>query len=266
MAGRRPMTRAIILAAGQGSRLRPLTDDIPKALTPLFGRPLVEHQLKTLRDAGIESIGIVGGYRADRLETLGIPVILNPDFETTNMVASLAQAADFLQADAADTDVVVAYGDIAYEPRNLAAVLGSSKGDIAVMIDTAWRDLWEARFDDPLSDAETLVMDGDRIVELGRKPEDYSRIEGQFTGLMRIAPGKFAELTAAYHALPAGERSGMYMTDFLQGLIDGGWDVRAAKVASGWLEVDTVEDHAIYHSMADEGRLAPLFDPAAIWG
>ncbi|MBK1652709.1 sugar phosphate nucleotidyltransferase [Halorhodospira halochloris] len=60
--------RAIILAAGQGTRLRPLTDDRPKCMVELEGKPLLEHQLEVLRGAGIEDIHVVGGYRAEWLQ------------------------------------------------------------------------------------------------------------------------------------------------------------------------------------------------------
>jgi NDP-sugar pyrophosphorylase family protein len=59
---------AIILVAGQGTRLRPLTNDKPKCLVELAGKPLLEHQLETLRARGVEDIHIVGGYRADQLQ------------------------------------------------------------------------------------------------------------------------------------------------------------------------------------------------------
>jgi len=60
--------RVIILAAGQGTRLRPFTDDRPKCLVELHGRPLLHRQLDVLRAAGLNDIALVGGYRADCLE------------------------------------------------------------------------------------------------------------------------------------------------------------------------------------------------------
>ncbi|MFZ9450262.1 MAG: NTP transferase domain-containing protein, partial [Alphaproteobacteria bacterium] len=63
--------RAIILAAGRGSRMRQLTDERPKCLVPLRGRPLLEWQLEALRGAGIREIGIVTGYRREMLASRG---------------------------------------------------------------------------------------------------------------------------------------------------------------------------------------------------
>ena len=59
--------KAILLAAGRGSRMGSLTQDMPKCLTPLHGKPLLEWQLKALREAGCNSIGMVRGYRAEWL-------------------------------------------------------------------------------------------------------------------------------------------------------------------------------------------------------
>ena len=129
------MTRAIILAAGQGTRLRPLTDDIPKAMVKLFGTSIIEHQVACLRRAGISRISIVAGYRADRFAALGLPVIVNHDFESTNMVASLATAREEMLESPLE-DVLICYGDIVYQDANLAAVLRSD-AEVAVMVDSA---------------------------------------------------------------------------------------------------------------------------------
>src|SRR6218665_2690085 len=114
------MIKAVILAAGQGTRLRPLTDQMPKALVPLDGIPLLERQRSVLRRAGVEDVSVVAGYRAHDLRLPGLRLIENPAYASSNMVASLYCARSLF--DGAD-DVLVCYGDIAYEPRVLAALL-----------------------------------------------------------------------------------------------------------------------------------------------
>ena len=80
--------RAIILAAGEGTRLRPHTLDRPKCLVPLAGRPLLAWQADALRRAGVDDITVVTGYRADQVATLGFATVHNDRFRETNMVAS----------------------------------------------------------------------------------------------------------------------------------------------------------------------------------
>ncbi len=257
------MTKAIILAAGQGTRLRPLTDNIPKCLVPLAGVSLLERQVSTLQEAGITRINIVSGYRSECIEELGFDVTLNHDYAKTNMVESLFAAKDFMMGD--QEDLIIAYGDIVYEINNLKALLDSEE-DIALMIDTDWKKLWSLRLENPLEDAETLIIDSDGYVtELGKKPKSYEFIQGQYTGLIKIAGSKFNDLWQFYKDL---DRKGtydnkdfnnMYMTSFLQQLIDNGWKAKAVLVKNGWLEVDSVEDLECYESLAKENGLDQFY-------
>ncbi|WP_232220425.1 NTP transferase domain-containing protein [Legionella tunisiensis] len=86
----------MILAAGQGTRLRPLTNNMPKCLVQLCGKSLLQRQIDTLKICGIDSIQIVTGYCSENIEALGYPTSKNGEYETTNMVYSLFTARDFL--------------------------------------------------------------------------------------------------------------------------------------------------------------------------
>ncbi len=260
------MTRVVILAAGEGTRLRPFTDTLPKALVPLCGRPLLHTQLDVLRRAGVADVSVVTGYRAEALAASGLRCFHNPRFADTNMVASLRCAAPLF--DGGD-DVVMAYGDIVYEPRVLAA-LQAAPGPLAVVVDLGWHALWQLRMDDPLADAETLKLDArGRITELGRKPRGLQDIQGQYIGLVKIARGFAPRFFDAYDALAPGApfdgrpREKMYMTSYLQHQIDLGVATHAATVTHGWLELDSVEDLRRYEAAAAAGRLAALYDAAA---
>lgn len=254
--------KAIILAAGQGTRLAPLTDDRPKCLVPLAGHPLLEYQLWALGEIGVSDIYLVGGYRKDQLERWGHPVLPNPDFATTNMVASLFCARAQL---AGDQDVLIAYADLVYEPRVLEAVRRTD-APLVLGIDRRWRDYWQIRMDDPLADAETLKLRDGLIVELGKKPQDYSEIEGQYMGLIKVRADHLEAFCQAYDRLDRQARydgrdfDNMFMTSFLQHLIDQGWKVAAAQVDNGWLEVDSVQDLENYHDLLEKGELARFYD------
>jgi choline kinase len=251
--------RAVILAAGEGTRLRPYTFDRPKCLVPLVGRELLTWQLDALEAAGVEDVTVVTGYRAEQIEALAVTTVHNDAFASTNMVASLMCAA--AQLDGGD-DVLVAYGDLVYEPRVVRA-LAACSAPLAMTVDRGWRRLWSLRMADPLADAETLRLDHDgNVVELGRKPHSYDEIEGQYMGLIRIGREFAPRLVDVYRALdPRGpyegrDRANMYMTSFLQHLIDEVTPVAAVVVDGGWLEVDTIEDLDIYEALHREGKLS----------
>lgn len=252
------MTRALILAAGQGTRLRPLTNNKPKCLVPLLGKSLLERQIYTLKKAGIDNIQVATGYRSDQIEKLGFSTSINPRFAETNMVESLFCCLEFIREQG---DLIIAYGDIVYQSNNLRSLLNCND-EIALMIDSKWKDLWNLRMENPLDDAETLVMNSaGYITELGKRPQNYNQIEGQYTGLIKIRSNKLAKLEKFYNQLDRSaiydgkDFKNMYMTSFLQLLIDSGWKVKAVQVDSGWLEVDSLEDIRKYEKMEKDGEL-----------
>lgn len=251
--------KAIILAAGQGTRLMPYTLDRPKCMVKLLGKTLLDRQLQALRTAGIESILLVGGYHAEQLNASGVELTINPRFAETNMVSTLFCAEHWMTP---SEDLLVCYGDIVFEPR-IIKILTDVDAPIVISVDREWRRLWECRMADPLSDAETLKLkDGNRVIELGKKPRGIDEIDGQYMGLIKVRHDAVNLFRAEWHALDReGTYDGkdfdnMFMTSFIQRLIDVGYDVRAAFTNSGWLEVDTVEDLERYEQMGRTNDLA----------
>ena len=235
--------KAIILAAGEGTRLRPYTLDRPKCLVEVDGRSLLDRQLAVLASEAIQPVMLIGGYRVEMLERPGIEIRVNPRYAETNMVWTLFCAEDDLEG-----DVLLCYGDIVYSREILKAVL-ESKADIAVAIDLDWESYWRARNENPLDDAETLKLAADgQILEIGQKPKSLVEIEGQYMGLMKFSAQGIQLLRKTFHdAKSSGSLRGKplekaYMTDLLQAMIDLNYRLVAVPVHGGWVEVDTVED------------------------
>lgn len=256
------MTKVLILAAGQGSRLRPITNDKPKCLVPLLGKSLLQRQIDVLKNAGLNNIHIATGYRADQIEKLGYETSFNPLFDQTNMVESLFSALSFIEG---EEDLVIAYGDIVYQKDNFDKLL-TSNDEIALMIDREWRAFWSLRLENPLDDAETLKLDSSGfVVELGKKTESYDDVQGQYTGLIKIRGDKVRDFISFYNSLDRSKSydgqnfHNMYMTSFLQMMIDSGWNAKAVLVDNGWLEIDTVEDLELYESMQASGKLSKFY-------
>ena len=254
--------KAIILAAGVGSRLAPITDDRPKCLVKLGGSSLLDHQISTLKSQGITDITVIGGYLAESITVQEIRLVVNPDFASSNMVYTLFCADDLF---AGDSDLLISYGDIVYEPRVLKALL-ASLAPISVVVDQQWRRYWEIRMEDPLFDAETMKIDSNGMIkELGEKPNNYEEIEGQYIGLIKVRRDHALRLRQLYEnmgpdrSFDGRSRKQMYMTRFLQYAIDNDWPVKAVSVSNGWLELDTYAEFELYRRMEADGTLGEFF-------
>lgn len=227
-----------------------LTRDMPKCLTPLAGRRLLDLQVEALRGAGVQSIGVVRGYRAELIDRDDLERFDNPRWPETNMVRSLACAARWLR----DQPTIVSYGDIFY-PSSAVAALRETDADIAITYDSEWRALWCDRFADPLSDAETFELDGNRVIEIGRRAESLDRIQGQFMGLLKFTPAGWLAVENYVASLSVDRADRLDMTSLLSALIDRGQHVEGVRVAGGWGEIDNPGDVALYERWIAAGRL-----------
>lgn len=254
--------RLIVLAAGQGTRLRPLTDDRPKCLIELSGRPLIDWTIAAAREVGVTDIVVVGGHCIDRLANCGVDIIANPNFANTNMVRTLFCAQSYF-----GDGFIMSYGDIVYSPDVLRQLL-AEPAPIAVTVDRGWRQYWEQRFEDPLADAETLVMnDRGLVTEIGQRASSLDAIEAQYIGLVAFRGQGVTSLVDSYKAAEAQEREGrlpfngsrdldhLYMTDLLQGLIDRGEQLKAVPIDRGWVEIDSMRDLAVAEGVVRDGGL-----------
>jgi choline kinase len=242
--------RAIILAAGRGSRLGPATAEKPKCMVELLGRPLLDWQIAALQRAGISDIVVVTGYRRDIIEALGVKTRHNPRWADTNMVASLLSARD-----AIDRPVLVSYSDIVYAPAIVTGLMGSG-ADLAITYDLDWLELWQRRFADPRADAESFVVDESfRLREIGRKIDDVGKVMGQYMGLLRLTP---ASLTWIDGVLAAESdpvrRDKLDMTSLLGRIVAAGHPVTGVPIRGGWSEVDSPSDLVVATELANAGK------------
>lgn len=249
--------KVIILAAGQGTRLRPLTDECPKCMVKVNGISIIDRQITTMKICGIreEEIYIISGYRGDVLEKHfaghDIHFIPNTQYETTNMVCSLMCASEIM---AGEEDIIVSYGDIIYDETVFRKIL-DAQSNLSVIVDDGWYEYWSARCENPLDDAETLLYDQeDNLIEIGQKTTDLAKVQSQYIGLMRYQKQGVREVLDLARDAENRTKNGMqlwrtirpyqkmYMTDLLQGLIDEGHVLKAVHINRGWYEVDDYED------------------------
>ena len=175
---------AVILAAGQGIRLRSIVDDRPKGLIEIAGEALVARSVRLLRQSGVREITVVAGYRAEQYAAFcahdgGLRLATNSDYASTGSMASLAVALDGGGA----TDILLIESDIIYEPRALTTILAAS-GDAATLVSGptgAGDEVW------------VHAVDG-RLQAMSKRRCDLPETVGEFVGITRLS-------VAAAHAM-----------------------------------------------------------------
>lgn len=174
--------KAIILAAGQGTRLKKYTENLPKGMLSFAGKTIIERQIELYRSHGVEKIIVVTGYAAEKIRYPGVTYYHNGDYAVTNMVESLLAArAEF------DDDVIVSYSDILFSGEMLEGMMGSGD-DFAVAVDTDWERYWLKRYGRTDFDTESLVIgDGDCIRSLGLEDPDPGQIDARYVGLLKFS-------------------------------------------------------------------------------
>jgi len=172
------MTNAVILSAGQGKRLSPLTDARPKCLVPIAGRPILEWQVRALATAGIDEIAVVTGFCADAVEamlmTTSVPVevrtVYNPFYSVADNIGSCWAAKDLI-----GPDTLLLNGDTLFEPEIVSRVLEQATAPISVTIDS------KGMYD---SDDMKILREGDRLTAIGKTLE--LPVDGEAIGMIRF--------------------------------------------------------------------------------
>lgn len=237
--------KAIILAAGRGSRMGKLTEDMPKCLVQLDGKPLLKWQMDALNGAGITEIGIVKGYMSYMLNEPGIKYFENHRWSETNMVVSLCYAEEWLKSDTC----IISYSDIVYTDRAVSKLI-NAKGDIVITYDRNWLELWQRRFENPLSDAETfLVNDKGCLIEIGSKAKSLDEIEGQYMGLLKLTPEGWKQIKDFLSSLNSKECDCIDITSLLSKLTKSGVVINTIRIDDSWFEVDNENDLNLYNSL-----------------
>jgi choline kinase len=243
--------RPIIIGAGRGSRLGPNTDDIPKALVPVMGRPMLEWILDALGAAGFarSDVVFICGYRADvvRDRYPEFTFVDNRDWERNNILASLLCARTNLAGGFVST-----YADIVYRGSAVQRLVASPH-DKVLVCDTDWRRRYVDRSQHPESDGEKMRAEGARVVELSRRIAS-DQASGEFIGVAKFTREGAEELVSAFDAAQAQwsgktwregrtfERA--YLIDLWQEMIERGSAFHRVDTDGGYMEIDTREDLA----------------------
>ena len=250
------ITRAILIAAGRGKRLGEHTEELPKCMVDVAGRPILGWVWRALEAVGVEELVVIRGYRGKVLERFVkdlVPSVIfveNREWETNNVLLSLACAREHL-----DRPTYLTYSDIVFTPA-VARAAASSPAEIGLVIDREFRTIYEGRTEHPLDEGEVadLTPDG-AVARVGKRALSPDAAIGEFIGLSRLGARGVATVATALDALAArfagrdhepfqraARYRNAYLTDLWQELIDHGERIDPILIDGQWREIDTGQD------------------------
>ncbi|MGC9317161.1 MAG: sugar phosphate nucleotidyltransferase [Armatimonadota bacterium] len=222
--------KAVVLAAGEGTRMRPLTHRRPKPLVPVAGRPIIEHIAGGLASAGVSDICLVIGYLGEQLQRrlgdgmrLGTSLHYRWQEEYGGTGAALLLAEDFI----GDDSFVLGWGDIIIPPSNYRRMLQVYERERPEAM------LAVNRVEDPWEGAAVYVRDGliDRIIE---KPEPgTSSTNFNNAGLFVFGP----EMLEVLRETPLSPRGELEVPSAIDAMLQAGARIRAFEIQGYWSDV-----------------------------
>lgn len=232
--------QAIILSAGRGSRLLPLTTDLPKCLLPIGLTTVLGMQLDTLFKAGIEKVTVVTGFNADMVkdEINGrqtgpkVKTLYNPFFQVADNLASCWMARKSMKS-----DFLLINGDTLFSPALLDKVLSAPAKSISVTIDQ--KDHYDG-------DDMKVTLDGERLMAIGKTlaPQDT---QGESIGMLRfMGDGPDIFRTQIKNLMKTTDGTKSWFLSAIDGLAKSGVEISTTNIkGSTWSELDTPEDYEI---------------------
>lgn len=226
--------KAVILAAGEGRRLHPLTLDKPKALLEIEGRTLLERSLAGLRDAGIKDaeIIIISGHAAEKLNEKAPDCLFirNEFYASTNNIYSLWLARGVL----AGEEFVLLNSDVLFAPRMAKDILADGRESILMVDDVS-----------PLLEEEMRVItDGAGRITAIAKTIDPARSAGEYIGLARLAKEFSRGFFNRMDEMIAGGQTGVWYENAIADILADYPLYSLSTRGLPWIEIDTFEDLA----------------------
>lgn len=246
--------QAIILSAGRGSRLLPLTTDLPKCLLPIGETTVLGMQLDTLFRHGIEDVIVVTGFNASlvkeeilrRQSGPRVKTLFNPFFQVADNLASCWMARKFMRK-----DFLLINGDTLFSSEVLETVLRAPEQSISITIDK--KDTYDG-------DDMKVTLDGQRLLSIGKTllPQQTN---GESIGMLRFmgdGPKIFRDELKRLMRHDDGTKS--WFLSAIDGLAKSGVNVSTTSIeGADWAELDTPEDYEICLSLFGVTEMPPKY-------
>jgi dTDP-glucose pyrophosphorylase len=221
--------KAVLLAAGRGTRMRELTADLPKPMIEVRGKPVLQHIVEGLRDAGVRRFLVIVGYRADAVQNFfgdGERYKIDIQYATQIKQDGTGRVVDLARNFIDDSAFVLAYGDILVATENYKRLVDLAE-DVEALVSVT-------RGEDVSKGGAVFLNEKMELVDLREKPKPGEAASPWYNaGLYAFRPGIF-EFTAKLKPSPRGEYE---LTDAIRELAQSGKKVKALELTGEWADV-----------------------------
>tara|TARA_B100000953_G_scaffold274975_1_gene248155 strand:+ start:170 stop:916 length:747 start_codon:yes stop_codon:yes gene_type:complete len=238
--------KAIIIAAGSGTRLGGNEYQIPKSLLEVNGQTILSRQISILKKIGIEEIVVITGPYAEKFPSIDAKYVNDAEHDEHDILGSLLVAKDYIQG-----DVVITYSDILFDENVLEEII-QQECDIGIAIDMDWKQAYEGRTLHPLTEAENVLLDDNKnVLKIQKNIISNEDDVGEFLGLIKLSSHgakilteKFEDLltnhTGTFHNTLSLKKA--YITDFIQEFVNSKIVITPIFISGKWCEIDTNQD------------------------
>ena len=223
------ITKAVLLAAGRGTRMRDLTADLPKPMLEVRGKPVAQHIIEGLRNAGVSEFLIVVGYRADVVQNHfgdGSRDKIDIKYATQIVQDGTGRVVDLAREFAGPSPFVLSYGDILVDPSNYKNLVDLRDGVDAIVSVKSGEDVSKG--------GAVFLNERMELIDLREKPAPGEPVSPWYNaGVYTFRPSIF-EFTAKLKPSPRGEYE---LTDAIRDMARAGKRIQALELAGEWADV-----------------------------
>ena len=239
--------KIIIIAAGSSTRLSKEILDIPKGLSKINGKSIIEIQLDLFKKNQLSDITIIVGPNKEKFKFKDVDYVTDHNFQSHDVLGSLMVCKSII-----DDEVLTSYSDIIFDQNILNSML-DFKGDIGIAVDLDWEKNYANRIQHPKSQADNVLMKNNKILKIKKniKESESTQKLGEFIGLMKLSKNGAKIFVEKYEHLLKSHKGKFqnapslkkaYLTDMIQELIDSEFLVEPIIIDGKWHEIDTPED------------------------
>jgi dTDP-glucose pyrophosphorylase len=223
------INKTVLLAAGRGTRMRELTNELPKPMIEVRGKPVLQHTVEGLRAAGVRDFLIIVGYRADSVQNFfgdGARYNIQIQYATQVVQDGTGRVVDLARNFVEDLPFILSYGDILVDPENYRRVIDLSD-DVEAIITVK-------RGEDVTKGGAVFLNEQMELVDLHEKSKPGQATSPWYNAGLYAFRSSIFDFTAKLKLSPRGEYE---LTDAVRALAQSGKKVKALELSGEWADV-----------------------------